>query len=116
MQPIEPLCKLAFLPFTQKTCRQPIPENFLLYPTFCCGCPYEEKNPKNLFYLRAEHVWDTQYKNTLIFFSLIKKIFLQPLEIIFRYNFLFSFGSFWFWEKEENKRGKEEIKGNKECR
>ena len=40
--------------------------------------------PKILFYLRAEHFWDTQYKN--IFFALIKKICLQTLvEIIFRY-------------------------------
>ena len=113
MQPIEPLCKLAFLPFTQKTCRQPIPENFLLYPTFCCGCTYEKKINKFSYTPSQRTLGITSTKNN---FALIKKIFLQPLEIIFRYNFLFSFGSFWFWEKEENKRGKEEIKGNKECR
>ena len=35
-----------------------------------------KKNPNILFYPRAEHIWDTQYKNILNFFALIKKIFL----------------------------------------
>ena len=35
------------------------------------------KKSKILFYPRVEYLWDTQYKNILIFFSLIKKIFLQ---------------------------------------
>ena len=33
---------LAFLPFTLKIFRQPIPENLWLYPKKNCGCPYEK--------------------------------------------------------------------------
>ena len=37
------------------------------------------------FFADNPYFWDTQYKNILIFFALIKKIFLQTLvEFIFR--------------------------------
>ena len=46
-----------------------------------------KKNPKILFYPRLEHFWDTQYKNILNIFALIKKIFFQTLvEIIFKFH------------------------------
>ena len=38
---------LAFLPFTQKLFRQPIPQNLWPYAIFFCGCPYEKKKLKN---------------------------------------------------------------------
>ena len=38
-----------------------------------------KKNPNKLFNPLSEHFWDYQYKNNLIYFALIKKIFLQPL-------------------------------------
>ena len=89
---------LAFLPFTQKIFRQPIPQNLWSYAIFFCGCPYEKKIQK--FSVRG---------GTGLFghqVALIKKIFLQTLvEIIVRYhkNFL------GFWEPqgppyEENKK------------
>ena len=44
-----------------------------------------EKNPNIQFNLLSEHVWDTQHKNDLDFFALLKKFFLQTLvEIMFR--------------------------------
>ena len=36
----------------------------------------KKKNPKIYFYPRAEHFYDTQYKNIFIFFALIKKFFI----------------------------------------
>ena len=48
----------------------------------------KEKNLKFYFYPRAEHLWDTQYKNIWFFFALIKNIFLQTLvEIIFNMGY-----------------------------
>ena len=70
-----------------KNFRQPIPENSWPLITFYCGCSFEKKNSKSLVFPSAEHFWDTQYKNILIFVALIKKIFLQTLVgIIFRYH------------------------------
>ena len=75
----------AFLPFTQNIFRQPIPENLWLHPTFFADAPM--KFFFNLALLPLQHFWDTQYK---IFFSLIKKIFLQTLvELTFRYHKFF---------------------------
>ena len=46
-----------------------------------------KKKIKKFIFTRAEHFWDTQYKNILNFFALIKKIFLQTqVEIIFIYH------------------------------
>ena len=74
--------ELAFLPFTQKIFRQPIPQNFLSYAIFFCGCPYEKKIKK--FSVRGgTALFGHQVQNN--FFALIKKLFLQTLvEIILR--------------------------------
>ena len=53
---------LAFLPFTQKIFKQPIPQNLWSYAIFFCGCPYEKKNFKNLVYEGVQHFLDTRYK------------------------------------------------------
>ena len=46
---------LCFPPYPQKMFRQPKPENSYLFQTCFCGCPYEKKIPKFIFYppLRA---------------------------------------------------------------
>ena len=44
-----PLPHLLFA-FTQNILRQPIPENSWPCKPFCCGCPYEEKNFKKIFF------------------------------------------------------------------
>ena len=53
---------LAFLPFTQKIFRQPIPQNLWSYAIFSCGCPYEKKNVKSFVYEGVQHFLDTKYK------------------------------------------------------
>ena len=53
---------LAFLPFTQKIFKQPIPQNLWSYAIFFCGCPYEKKNFKNFVYEGVQHFLDTKYK------------------------------------------------------
>ena len=59
------------------------------------GVPYPFFNRTRDFLCKGKHFWDTQYKNTfLLFFALIKKIFLQTLvEIIFRYHKILFQGS-----------------------
>ena len=95
------MCPLAFLPFTQKIFRQPIPHNLCSYAIIFCGCPYEKKNQK--FRVRGcTALFGHQVQNN--FFALIKKIFLQTLvEIIFRYHKFFFKGSGTPWGPPTNK-------------
>ena len=78
----------GFLPFTQNIFLQPIPEISWLFPTFGCGYPYEIFFSKILVNTLWQHFWDTQYKNIFLFFSAIKKIFLQNLLENFTYEVL----------------------------
>ena len=59
-----------------------------LFLTFGCRYPYDFFPRKKIVYTLSQHFWYNQFKNIyLIFFALIKKIFLQTLvRIIFRNN------------------------------
>ena len=75
---------LAFLPFTQKIFKQPIPQNLWSYAIFFCGCPYEKKKFQGLFgrlswetvkCLEAIILWGTRKLRTVVLWLRGSKVF-----------------------------------------
>ena len=92
---------MGFFLFTKKIFSIPIPENSWLFPTFFCGCPYEEKK---IPLRRALSGHSVQKYFEFVCFN--QKILLQTLvEIIFRYHKIF----LEFWDPPTNKMKKNKM-------
>ena len=76
---------LVFCPLLKKSSVNPYLKNLDFSKHFIADAPSKKKSQKILFYPRADHFWDTQYK---FCFALIKKIFLQTLVEIIIIKFL----------------------------